>query len=140
MKAKEYLQQAEKIDRIIKSKLAQIERLESLATSATQVIDPSGGHTTADPSKGSKLENMVVSIVDLKDQAQKQAAKLLEVRKEIMATISKVGSLSIQYVLEERYLLFKSWDVIAEETGFSKSYLFHMHSTGLQLVESIINR
>jgi predicted DNA-binding protein (UPF0251 family) len=140
MNAKEYLQQAQKIDRIVKSKLAQIERLESLATSATQVLDPTGSHASADPTKGSKLENMVISIVDLKEQAQKQAAKLMEIRKEIMETLNKVSNLSVQFILEERYLLYRSWDSIAEETGFSKSYLFHMHSTGLQLVESIINR
>ena len=81
-----------------------------------------------------------MSIVDLKDQAQKQAAKLMEIRKEIMETLNKVSNLSVQFILEERYLLYRSWGSIAEKTGFSKSYLFHMHSTGLQLVESIINR
>ena len=140
MNAKEYLQQAQKIDRIVKSKLNQIERLESLATSASQTLDPSGSHASADPTKGSKLENMVVGIIDLKEQVQKQAAKLIEVRKEITETINSINNLSVQFILEERYLIYRTWDEIADETGFSKNYLYHMHSTGLQLVDGVLRK
>ena len=138
MDAKEYLQQAFKIDRIIKSKLEQVARLESLATSASQSFSQTGP-SAHDDSKGSKLENLVVSIVDLKEEAQKQMEELAKRRLEISKTISGVGNLTLQYVLEERYLLYKTWDEIRGEMGFSQDYLFRLHKRGLERVDHLIN-
>lgn len=140
MNAKEYLKQVKNVDNLLRSIATQIEKNRSLATYTSPALNPSGSHSSADPTKGSKLENMAIDIMDLEEQKQKQAARLKEIKKDVTETINSINNLSVQFILEERYLLYRSWDSIAEETGFSKSYLFHMHSTGLQLVESIINR
>lgn len=140
MTAKEYLQQAFKIDRIIKSKMEQIAQLESLATSATQSFNPTGATAPHDDTKGSKIENMVVNIVVLKEEAQRQTAELVKRRIEISNTIASVNNLTLQYILEERYLLYKDWDEIKNETGFSQDYLFRLHREALNLVGHIINR
>lgn len=140
MNAKEYLKQVKNVDNLLRSIATQIEKNRSLATYTSPALNPSGSHSSADPTKGSKLENMAIDIMDLEEQKQKQAARLKEIKKDVTETINSINNLSVQFILEERYLLCRSWNSIAEETGFSKSYLFHMHSTGLQLVESIINR
>ena len=138
MNAKEYLQQAMKLDRLIRSKTEQLERLESLATSAPQSFGEEG--TAAhDDTKGSKLENQVISIVDLKEQMKKKTAQLVQSRAEITSVIEAVNNLTLQFVLEERYLNYKTWDVIADQTGFSKDYLYRLHSEGLRLVECVLS-
>lgn len=138
MSAKDYLKQAYNIDRILRSKLEQIERLESLSVSASQKIDTIGGSAPHDNTKGSKVENMVVDIVVLKEEAQKQTAKLVAKRLEITKTIAAVGNLTLQYILEERYLLYKSWDEVRSESGFSKDYLYRLHREALRIVERLI--
>lgn len=138
MNAKEYLQQAMKLDRLIKSKLEQLERLESLATSAPQPFGEDGA-SAHDDSRGSKLENQVITIVDLKEQTRKQTERLVAMRTEISSTINSVNNLTVQFILEERYLNYKSWDVIADQTGFSKDYLYKLHSEGLRLIQSVLN-
>ena len=137
MSVKEYLQQAEKIDRIVKAKTEQLARLESLATSASSAFSETGGHH--DDSKGSKLENQVIGIVELKDNLRKKTNELIKVRSEISSTIDRVNSLTHQYILEERYLNYKSWDSIGDITGFSKDYLYRLHREALQMVEAILS-
>ena len=139
MSAKEYLQQAMKLDRLIRSKTEQLERLESLATSAPQSFGEEGPPSAHDDTKGSKLENQVVSIVDLKEQMKKKTAELVQSRAEITSVIEGVNNLTLQFVLEERYLNYKTWDMIADQTGFSKDYLYRLHSEGLRLVECVLS-
>ena len=138
MNAKEYLQQAERIDRLVKSKTDQLARLESLATSATPHISETGGGGGHDDTKGSKLENQVIGIVELKDSIRKKANELIKVRAEIGKTIDSINSLTHQYILEERYLNYKSWDIICDVTGFSKDYLYRLHRDGLRMVEGVL--
>ena len=140
MNAKEYLQQVEKVDKLLRSIATQIEKNRSLAAYTSPTIDPSGSHGSADPAKGSKLENMVINIMDLEEQKQRQAARLKEIKKEVAETINSINNLSVQFILEERYLLYRTWDEIADETGFSKSYLYRMHSIGLSLVAGVLGR
>ena len=138
MSAKEYLQQAERIDRLIKSKTDQLARLEALATSATPRYSDTGASVSHDDSKGSKLENQVIGIVELKDNIRKRANELIKVRAEIAKTIDAINSLTHQYILEERYLNYKSWEVIGDDTGFSKDYLYRLHRDALRLVEAVL--
>ena len=138
MSAKEYLQQAERIDRLVKSKTDQLARLEALAVSATPRYSDTG-KSAHDDSHGSKLENQVIGIVELKDSIRKRANELIKVRKNISETIDRVGSLTHQYILEERYLNYKNWDSLCDITGFSKDYLYKLHREGLRMVESILN-
>jgi len=138
MNAKEYLQQAFKIDRLVKSKIEQVAKLESLATTATQNnFSLAGVPTSHDDSHGSKIENLVVDIVILKEQVNAQTAELLKLRGEIQQTLGRIDNLTVRFLLEERYLLYKSWDEICYETGFSRDYVYRLHRQGLSSVEQI---
>lgn len=133
--AKDYLQEAFKLEKLIRSKMEQIERLESRATSAPQTLDSPTGKSS---SNGSKVENMAVSIVMLKDEAEAQSKLLAKKRIEISRTIAKAKSYTHQYVLNERYLLNKSWDLIKAESGFSKDYLMRLHRDALLAIGKLL--
>lgn len=138
MTAKEYLQQAFKIDRLVKSKIEQVAKLENLATSATQNFSSTGIPSAHDDTHGSKVENMAVDIVVLKEQVQAQTAELLKLRGDIQRTIGRIDNLTVRFLLEERYLLYKSWDDICYETGFSRDYVYRLHRQGLSAVDQIM--
>lgn len=139
MDAKEYLQQAKQIDRIVKSKSEQLARLEALAVSATPIISETGSVCHHDDSKGSKLENQILGIIELKESILRKTEELIRIRKEITITIDSINSLTHQYILEERYLNYLSWDTMVDATGFSKDYLFRLHRDGLKMVQVIID-
>ena len=138
MNAKEYLRQAMLAERLLRSKMEQLARLESMATAATQRFDSTGGtHSTG--LEGSKLENSVVGIVDMKDQIREQTTRLVKLRKDISDTIASVENLTHQYILEERYLNYKEWHQIQYQTGFSLDYLYKLHRSAISTVQRILD-
>ena len=127
MTAKEYLSQARTLDMRIKSKLQQIESLNELATSCTVVYsdmprNPNHG--------GSKVETAVIKIIEVDN--------LVELKKEIMATIHAVSDVELQTLLEKRYLCFLSWEKIAVEMHYSIQHIYRMHDTALSCVAAIM--
>lgn len=120
MTAKEYLSQARTLDMRIKSKLQQIESLNELATSCTAVYSD----MPRNPNRGSsKVERAVLKIIEVEESLKHDVEDLVELKKEIMATIQAVSDVELQTLLEKRYLCFLSWEKIAVEidglrTGF----------------------
>lgn len=131
MRTKEYLQQAYKIDRILRSRFRQIESLESLATSATQAF---GSTPLSSRTNGSKVENMAVRIVDLKNETERDSERLLRIRADIARAIRSVNDLTLEYVLEERYLNFRTFDQIADDMSMSRDHIFRLHRRAVSLV------
>lgn len=120
MTAKEYLSQARTLDMRIKSKLQQIESLNELATSCTVVYsdmprNPNHG--------GSKVETAVIKIIEVEESLKRDVDNLVELKKEIMATIHAVSDVELQTLLEKRYLCFLSWEKIAVEMHYSIQHM-----------------
>lgn len=132
MRAKEYLQQAYKIERILKSRMEQIARLESLATSATQAFGDSPPPSSH--SGGSKVENLACQLADIRSETERDSQRLLLIRRGIVEAIRSVGDLTLEYLLEERYLNYRTFDQIADDMSLSKDYVFKLHRTALSLV------
>ena len=133
MTAKEYLSQARTLDMRIKSKLQQIESLNELATSCTVVYsdmprNPNHG--------GSKVETAVIKIIE--ESLKRDVDNLVELKKEIMATIHAVSDVELQTLLEKRYLCFLSWEKIAVEMHYSIQHIYRMHDTALSCVAAIM--
>lgn len=107
MTAKEYLSQAQTLDMRIKSKLQQIESLNELATSCTIVYSD----MPRNPNRGgSKIERAVLKIIKVEESLKHDVENLVELKKEIMATIRAVSDVELQTLLEKRYLCFLSWE------------------------------
>ena len=135
MTAKEYLSQARTLDMRIKSKLQQIESLNELATSCTVVYsdmprNPNHG--------GSKVETAVIKIIEVEESLKRDVDNLVELKKEIMATIHAVSDVELQTLLEKRYLCFLSWEKIAVEMHYSIQHIYRMHDTALSCVATIM--
>ena len=91
MTAKEYLSQARTLDMRIKSKLQQIESLNELATSCTVVYSD----MPRNPNRGgSKVERAVLKIIEVEESLKHDVEDLVELKKEIMATIQAVSDVS----------------------------------------------
>ena len=110
MTTKAYLGQARFLDMRIKSKIQQIDSLRELATSFTAVLSdmPRNPNHCA-----SKVESCVMKIIEVQEGLQDDINALVELKKEIMATIHAVEDVELQTLLEKRYLCFLSWERIA---------------------------
>lgn len=128
MTAKEYLSQAKFLDQRINSKIQQVAALNDLATKATSTLTGmprNPNHAT------SSMEEAITKIIDLQAEINQDIDTLVDLKRDLSATIKAVGDTEYQTILEKRYLCFLSWEQIAVDMGYELRYLHKLHSRAL---------
>lgn len=131
MTAKEYLNQAFIVDVGIGSKLDQLDRLNALAMKATTTFSEVPLSGTPDPHR---REDIIIKIIELEDRIRDEMRRLVDLKSEIMTSISSVEDPEQRCVLEKRYLEFKKWEDIAEEMNRSLRSIYRLHGEALKNV------
>lgn len=130
--AKNYLMRAYRVDQRIENKLGQIALLNDLATKATVTYSD----MPRNPNKGqSRLEDVIIKIIDIKTEIHADMLELVDLKKEIMDCIKRVEDPELQLILELRYLNYMSWERIAGELGYGIDNVFKLHRKALDFVE-----
>ena len=62
----------------------------------------------------------------------------MDLKRELMRTIKAVDDVDCQFLLEGRYLCYKSWEQIAVEMGFRLRHVYEVHSKALNKIEKIL--
>ena len=71
----------------------------------------------------------------------RQQIELINVRKEIEDTINKVQNVTSRLLLEQRYLLCKSWEDIADFMELSVEYIKRrLHSQAIKDITKILQK
>lgn len=135
MTAKEYLNQAYRIDQRVNSKLHQVASLRDLATRATSTL---GTEPVSGTRNVHRLEDTIDKIIDLENEINNDIDRLVDLKRDVMETIGKVQDTNCQMLLELRYLSFKSWDEIADEMHFTSRWVHILHSKALAAVDKIL--
>lgn len=130
MTKKEYLSQAFEINREIESLMMQIEKLNSLATRASATLSDMPKGTPSND----RLENIVIRIIELKDEAAKAAEELMDKRKEVRSAIDAVSNSESRTILALRYLSFMKWEEISETMNYSLDYVYQLHRKALSYI------
>ena len=133
MNEKEYLSQAVWLDRMIDSKLEQLEMLKSLAMKVTSSFTKekiSGGNI-----EKSKMESTMVKVIDLEHEINADIDRLVNLKKDIQDTINKMDDINQQLLLELRYLSGKGWDEIAASMGYDPRTVYRIHGKALKEFE-----
>ena len=65
---------------------------------------------------------------------------LVDLKQNVYATIQKVEKPEYQFLLEMRYLCFKTWAEIADQMHLEEHYVFRVHGQALREVEKILQR
>lgn len=134
MKIKEYLGQAYRIDHRINSKLDQISALHDLATKASSTVNDMPGS----PNRNiHKMEDVIVKIIDLENEVNKDIDTLVDLKMAIMHLIKLVDNGEYQIILEQRYLCFKTWEQISVDLGYSIQHTFRLHDKALKALDAV---
>ena len=134
MTVKEYLSQAKFLDQRINSKIQQVAALNDLATKATSTLTGmprNPNHAT------STMEEAITKIIDLQAEINQDIDTLVDLKRDLSATIKAVGNTEYQTVLEKRYLCFQSWEQIAVEMGYDLRWLYRIHGKALDEVRAV---
>lgn len=133
MTAKEYLGQAYRLDQRINSKLDQVLSLRDLTTKATATMSdmPGGGSRNV-----YKMQDIIAKIIDLENEINADIDQLVDLKREMVATIKSVTDPECQTLLELRFLCFKTWEQIAVEMSYSIQHIYRLRDKALKMVSS----
>ena len=84
------------------------------------------------------MADTIDNIVALENEINDDIDRLVDLKRDVIKTISKVQDTNCLTLLELRYLSFKSWDDIAAEMNYTSRWVHIMHSKALAAVEKIL--
>jgi len=137
MNAKDYLNQAYRLDQRINSKLEQVSALRSLTQKVTASYE---GEVVSHTRNVSSLEDTILRLMEAEADLNATIDALVDLKTSVYDTIQKVEKPEYQFLLEMRYLCFKSWNEIADQMHLEEHYVFRVHGQALREVEKILKK
>ena len=131
MTAKEYLNQAYRLDQRINSKIEQVASLNELATKCTSSLT---GMPKAPNQATSTMAEAVTKIVDLQAEINRDIDALVDLKGEMRSKLEMVPAEDYKAILEMRYLCFMSWEQIAVDMGYDLRWLYRLQRRALSEV------
>lgn len=127
----EALRMAHFSDSRIKAKFEKLERLQAIAEKSTAILTgmPRGS------SEGSKLEKTVLEIIELEELLADDLAVEYQVYKINRETINGLSNNLGRTIFELRYMSYKTWQEIADEIGYERSYVERVHNKIMEEIE-----
>jgi DNA-directed RNA polymerase specialized sigma subunit len=131
MNTLDFLSQAYRLDLRIDSKLEQIASLNELSTKCTTTITdmPSNPNLSI-----SSMADAIVKIVDLQTEIDRDIHRLIDIKRQIVASIKAVDNKEYQTLLELRFLCGCKWEEVAIKMGYSIQHTYRMRDRALRKV------
>lgn len=135
MDAKEYLSRAFILNRKIKTKERRLKSLKD----GTAYSGPLYGDVKVDTNmRHSTVEYSALRYASLSEEIKKEKEELDEIMKSTSSTIKRLGDTNMETILEMRYLSFMDWEEIITRMGYSRCYVFKLHSSALKRIRRYI--
>lgn len=137
MKAKEYLQQLQRLDTVINQKIKEVHDLR-LQAQSTGGIDYSKERVQTSPSGDVPFVKPICRIIDLEAEINAEIDKFVDEKHKIINQIQGLKNSDYISLLFKRYVEFKSLERICVEMNFSYDYIKHLHGYALKDFEDKI--
>ena len=132
MTAKEYLQQAYRLNELIDSDVHELERLRDLAG---RISSPNfGERVQSSRNLDAPFVKYLGDIMEMEEKIQKELCRLVVLKKQILAALESVTDREERLLLTYRYLNNESWEQIAEGLSVSMSTVHRIHASALRNV------
>lgn len=134
MTTKEYLNQVDRLNRMIDNKLSEIYQLKTLVCSISVATD-----TEKVKSSGSqdKMGDAIVKIVDMEKETDEMIDKMLDVKKKIVSQIESIKNTNYYDVLCCRYIGRMTFEEIAKKTNYSWRQVVRIHDLAVEEFEKM---
>ena len=145
MKAKEYLLQIRKIDRLVENKITELEHWQAIATgtttfSGTVKIGNEMHAVEKVQSTGNKykMEDAILKCIEINKELNAEIDRLVDTRKEVISTIEQLKP-SEYDVLHKIYVQNKDFQEIATAKKMSYSWVTTKHGRALASLQKILD-
>ena len=136
MEAKVYLNQVAKLDVIIQNKLIEKAQWMDIALGITANMS---GERVQSSGTQSKMADAVEKCVDMETEINGLVDRLIETKKDVVATIEQVDSPTEYDVLHKRYIQRMGLQEIADAYGKEYGWATTTHGRALKSVQSILD-
>ena len=134
MDTKQYLQQIERLDKMIQNKLSEIYQLKTMACSVTVSNDSERVQTSSDKDR---LGSTVAKIVDLEKETDRLVDRFIDKRSHIISQVDGLDNIDYYHVLSMRYVARNTFEEIAKKTNWSIRKVFSIHGEALKEFERL---
>ena len=137
MTAKTYLSQIRALDIKINDGIEELAQLKALATKVTAAL---GNEVVSSSKSPDKMTDVVAKIVKLQEDLNRDVDKYVDIKREATELLSKVENPTHYKILHSRYVLYKTWEQIACEIGFTYQWVCQLHGVALLEFEKILKK
>lgn len=131
MKAKEYLQQLQRLDAVINQKIKELEGLR-LTLSSVGSIDYAKDRVQTGSSSDAPFVRTIEKIADLEAEIDREIDSFVDKKHQIINEIQGLSNAIHIQILFKRYVEFKRLEVISVEMNYTYAYTRELHGYALQ--------
>ena len=135
MTAKTYLNQIRIAEIKISDGLEELARLKALATKVTSAMD---GEVVSSSKNPDKMTDAVEKIIRLQEKINSYVDKYVDIKNEATELLAQVENPTHYKILHSRYVLYKTWEQIACEIGYTYQWVCQLHGVALLEFEKIL--
>lgn len=131
MKAKEYLQQLQRLDTMINQKIKELGDLRLMSQSVGG-IDYSKERVQSSPSGDAPFVKPVLRMIELEQEINAEIDRFVDEKHEIINQIQALQNQKHIDILYKHYVEFKRLKIVAVEMNFTYQYIVELHGTALK--------
>lgn len=131
MKAKEYLQQLQRLDTMINQKIKELGGLRLMSQSIGG-IDYSKERVQSSPSGDAPFVKPVLRMIELEQEINAEIDRFVDEKHEIINQIQALQNPKHIDILYKHYVEFKRLEIVAVEMNFTYQYIVELHGTALK--------
>lgn len=131
MKAKEYLQQLQRLDTMINQKIKEVDDLR-LKSRSVGSIDYSKERVQTSPSGDAPFVKLIGRIIDLEVEINAEIDAFVDEKHRIINQIQALKNSKYIEILYKHYVEFKRLEVVAVEMNFTYQYVVELHGYALK--------
>lgn len=131
MKAKEYLQQLQRLDTMINQKIKELGDLRLMSQSVGG-IDYSKELVQSSPSGDAPFVKPVLRMIELEQEINAEIDRFVDEKHEIINQIQALQNPKHIDILYKHYVEFKRLEIVAVEMNFTYQYIVELHGTALK--------
>lgn len=131
MKAKEYLQQLQRLDTMINQKIKELGDLRLMLQSVGG-IDYSKERVQSSPSGDAPFVKPVLRMIELEQEINAEIDRFVDEKHEIINQIQALQNPKHIDILYKHYVEFKRLEIVAVEMNFTYQYIVELHGTALK--------
>lgn len=135
MKAKEYLQQLQRLDTVINQKIKEVQDLR-LKSQSTGSVDYSKESVQTNLSGDAPFVKLIGRIIDLEAEINAEIDAFVDEKHKVINQIQALKNSKYIEILYKHYVEFKRLEVVAVEMNFTYQYTRELHGYALQDFET----